>query len=406
MRAESPEMLLGKTDADFYPPAIAKRYIEDDAAVIADGQATTVEQPYELADGTKGWLSSVKVPLRDNAGRIVGVLTHNRDITRTRLLEREIADSRRLLDDALTYMADGLVMYDRDARILLCNERYRALFPLTADVRIPGAHLGDILRASIQRGEKADVGPDQMEAYIKRALATFNRLEERQMHLSDGRWLVARVRPSTDGGSLAVISDITQTKQAEEKLSELNQRLALLASTDGLTGLVNRRGYDNELAREYARSKRNGEPLSLLLIDVDKFKAYNDTYGHPAGDECLRAVAKCLKSVFKRPTDIVARYGGEEFAAILPGTPAEGARMLAEELLQTVRSLNMPHIGSQSGRVTVSAGLASSGGALPSRGREELARMADGALYTAKASGRDRVRSAEDAAPLPAASNA
>jgi diguanylate cyclase (GGDEF)-like protein len=366
--------------------------------VVAGGVPVTVEQRYELADGASGWLSSVKVPLNDAAGNIVGVLTHNRDVTETRRLEREVADNRRLLDDALAYMADGLVMLDRNARVLLCNDQYRALFPLTADIRVPGAYFGDILRTSIERGEQTNVPPDKVQQWIRQSVATFARPGEQEIRLADGRWLTARVRPSGDGGSLIVISDVTKMKQVEEKLSELNHRLAKLANTDGLTGLVNRRGYDIDFGREFARSKRGNTPLSLLLIDVDRFKAYNDTYGHPAGDECLRSVARCLKTVLKRPTDVTARYGGEEFAAILPGTSLAGAKQVAENVLEAVRAIKMPHIGSPAGRVTVSVGIASCGGDLPTRSKEDLARAA-------KAAGRDRARSADDAPPLAAASN-
>jgi diguanylate cyclase (GGDEF)-like protein len=116
-----------------------------------------------------------------------------------------------------------------------------------------------------------------------------------------------------------------------------------VARQDGLTGLANRRFFDEALEVEFACSRREGKALSLIMIDVDRFKRFNDEYGHPAEDACLRAVANALKGALLRPADVVARYGGEEFAVILPGTQAAGARAVAERMRQATRSLNIRH---------------------------------------------------------------
>ena len=319
------------------------------------------------------------------------MLTHNREITDRKRLEDEHAQTRRRLADALANMADALVMFDLDDRLVFCNEQYRSLFPKTADLRHPGARFQDILRASIERGEQVGVAPDDTDAWIERTCASLRVAGEADIELGDGRWLHTRVRPTADGASLSLISDITREKMAERTLSELNERLAELARTDGLTGLANRRAFDEMLEREFKRSVRTKVPLSLLLVDVDHFKAFNDTYGHLAGDDCLRAVAGALRQSLKRPGDVPARYGGEEFAAILPETKAEGSFAIAEALRAAVRNLGIPHTGSDKGIITVSIGVATFvwGGAIERT--EQLIRRADEALYGAKTSGRDRV---------------
>jgi diguanylate cyclase (GGDEF)-like protein len=164
---------------------------------------------------------------------------------------------------------------------------------------------------------------------------------------------------------------------------------------DGLTGVHNRRHFDERLAAEWARSLRNGTELSVLLLDVDFFKAYNDRYGHQAGDACLHRVAACLAQGMQRPGDLLARYGGEEFACLLPGMPLAGAMTFARQLGAKVAALNVEHAGSTSaGVVTVSAGVCTRpGGAAGSAAA--LLREADAQLYLAKSRGRNRVCGAE-----------
>ena len=159
---------------------------------------------------------------------------------------------------------------------------------------------------------------------------------------------------------------------------------------DGLTGVANRRRFDEVLDAEWRRSRRQRHSVALAMIDLDHFKALNDTCGHQAGDLCLQAVARALAERVRRSHDLVARYVGEEFACILPDTDLEGARELAGELRQAVHALGLPHPTNPSGRVTISLGVAS---CVPSgdEGPELLVSMADALLYEAKAHGRDRV---------------
>ncbi|TJV43771.1 MAG: diguanylate cyclase [Mesorhizobium sp.] len=390
MHATDAKALIGKTDFDFYPRETAQGFREDELAVLAAGVSSTIEQRLHHEDGTDGWLATLKAPFRDKAGAIVGLITHNRDITARKQLENELAASQARLGDALTHMADGLVMFDPDGRLLLCNARYRSMFPKTADIRVPGADYRDILRASAARGE-AITPPDAVEEWVAAIMASQKLDSHRQIRLADGRWLDVRTRPTGDGGSLSVFSDITEAKQVEAALLSANEKLNLLAHRDGLTELMTRRAFDEALAREFARCRRNATPLSLLLVDVDWFKRFNDHYGHPAGDDCLRAVSRCIEAAARRPADAAARYGGEEFALILPETDARGAFVIAENLRTKVRDLGLAHAGSEKGIVTVSIGVGTFDAGSASIEIADLVRRADEALYGVKAAGRDRV---------------
>jgi diguanylate cyclase (GGDEF)-like protein len=166
--------------------------------------------------------------------------------------------------------------------------------------------------------------------------------------------------------------------------------LESLALVDGLTGIPNRRRFDEALDSEWKRALRNGTPLALIIADIDCFKAYNDNYGHGAGDQGLKAVAQALADALNRPSDMMARYGGEEFVALMPDTDAEGARLLAERWRTGVAALGMPHAFScAADHVTISVGYASLG---PAQGQSplELLDLADKMLYHAKNQGRNR----------------
>jgi diguanylate cyclase (GGDEF)-like protein len=176
------------------------------------------------------------------------------------------------------------------------------------------------------------------------------------------------------------------------RLKQLNQELQGLVDRDGLTGVANRRRGDAYLKEVWKRLRRERRPLSLIMLDVDHFKAFNDNYGHQAGDDCLTVVASVINDQLKRPADMVARYGGEEFMVILPETDKEGAQRLAEQVREALESRAIEHAFSSAGnRVTVSAGGAT---LVPGSdgGPELLLREADIALYRAKRMGRNRVQ--------------
>jgi diguanylate cyclase (GGDEF)-like protein len=175
------------------------------------------------------------------------------------------------------------------------------------------------------------------------------------------------------------------------ELKQARDRLLALAATDGMTGLFNRRAFDVALDREYKRLARIHAPVSLMLLDVDHFKAFNDRYGHVAGDDCLRDIADVILGAMNRPADLAARYGGEEFVCILPETDSEGAIGVAERIQSGIRELAIPHLASSTAStVTASIGLVTEVCRQQSSG-ERLIAVADECLYRAKADGRNRI---------------
>ncbi|WP_051340880.1 diguanylate cyclase [Azospirillum halopraeferens] len=194
----------------------------------------------------------------------------------------------------------------------------------------------------------------------------------------------------TGNAGLLLTQDITRLRRAQQAMESLNHRLAELSATDGLLGIANRRRFDTVLDSEWRRAARTGDPVGLLMVDVDFFKVYNDAYGHLEGDRCLKAIAAAVSAAATRPADLVARYGGEEIAVILPGTGISGARRVAGRIHENIRRLAHPFADSPLGNhVTVSIGAAS---LIPDNGTpaEALVAAADRALYLAKASGRNR----------------
>ncbi|CAN7350681.1 sensor domain-containing diguanylate cyclase [Massilia sp. LjRoot122] len=185
--------------------------------------------------------------------------------------------------------------------------------------------------------------------------------------------------------------DITARKQAEDKILQLQRELEVLSYRDSLTGVANRRMFDTLYPVEWAKARAGGEPLSLLVIDIDYFKQYNDHYGHVQGDECLRRVAAVLDAGAARTRDLCARFGGEEFVLLLPATDEEAARNIAERCRKLLAQKELPHARSGVGRlVTVSIGV---GTIVPGAGDdpEVFLDRIDRRLYQAKSAGRDRV---------------
>jgi len=178
--------------------------------------------------------------------------------------------------------------------------------------------------------------------------------------------------------------------EVTKQLTDLNSMLARHSLIDGLTGCANRRCFDNSLDQEWRRAFRSTLPISVLMIDVDFFKQYNDSYGHQEGDSCLINIVNAIRDVLKRPSDLLSRYGGEEFVIILPETQEDGAKIVTEKVRKAIESLEIPHSSSKiSDHVTASCGIST---AIPAANinPSDIVRAADKALYVAKKSGRNR----------------
>lgn len=190
-------------------------------------------------------------------------------------------------------------------------------------------------------------------------------------------------------GTLEIYKDISKRKKLENQLKSANRELKKMAVTDGLTQIPNRRRFQEHLDTEWRRMKRDKQPLSLIMCDIDHFKLYNDNEGHQAGDRCLKKVAQAIKKNLKRAGDLVARYGGEEFAIILPNTLSAGAEVLAKQIQGAIKKLKLPHANSPvSPNITISMGIGTlfpNSDSLP----RQLINQADHALYEAKENGRN-----------------
>ena len=232
---------------------------------------------------------------------------------------------------------------------------------------------------------------DALISMFESASASLHRNKDEEIQLPNGDWRSLKTRLTDDGTAMVVVSDITAMKQSEIALRLLAERMKSLAETDCLTGIVNRRAFDEAFVREAERSADNNKPLSLLMIDVDRFKAYNDTYGHLVGDQCLRLISTCLLRSVRRPTDMVARYGGEEFVVMLPETSQGEATAVAERFARYLELESIVHAGSEYGRVTASIGIAAAAGRTLRAEPHYLLAAADCALYDAKAQGRNRI---------------
>jgi diguanylate cyclase (GGDEF)-like protein len=210
-------------------------------------------------------------------------------------------------------------------------------------------------------------------------------------------WYVARVM-SLGTGITVLIALLSEVADVFRKMSTMNRHLRQLSATDGLTGIANRRAFDEALTRAWAAARREQTAISLLIVDIDHFKSFNDTYGHPAGDDCIRKVADMIASHARRPSDMAARLGGEEFGLLMPTTEEAGIAMVAERIRVGIEALGMPNAGSRLGSVSISGGTATLRPFGQEQGAAILSEAADQALYESKTGGRNRVSAFQGAA--------
>jgi len=297
--------------------------------------------------------------------------------------EKRLQDALEFSDAIIATVREPLLVLDKELRIITANRSFYRTFQVKPEEtekqliydlgnrqwNIPG--LRKLLENILPRNkafEDFEVEHDFISIGRKTMLLNARKIYREMNHVEM---------------ILLAIEDITERKKAEEQLE-------LLASMDGLTGIANRRHFDDTLDLEWRRAMRSAKPLSLIIVDVDYFKNYNDVYGHLAGDSCLQKIANTIRDSLRRAGNFVARYGGEEFVVILPDTNAEGAYLFAESLRKKIEDLNIEHNNSNAGKnVTISLGVST---VVPKKdsSQNEIISLADKALYKAKQGGRNR----------------
>lgn len=345
------------------PPPVVMLTGEEDAAVSIDA----------LRRGAADYLMKRRIDEDRLQRAIQGAIERARLSRQLRDNEQRLARFYRLANQT----EDALFIVDADSiRITECNEAARTRLHL-----VPG----DTTQAT---QPAAFASPELWRDFCRRARNEGTARYEWNFLQADGSAAIIEIlaRCLEEDGKpyiVAVGRDISLRKQREQNLIERSLR-------DALTGVWNRRAFDERLQEYWRDAARKGRPLAVVMVDVDHFKAYNDALGHPAGDECLRQVAQALRSGVLRGSSMLARYGGEEFVALLDDTDAESAKTVAERLRGSVVGLAMPHPASVSASVTVSAGVASR---IPEADGDiqALVAAADVALYKAKQAGRNRV---------------
>ena len=293
-------------------------------------------------------------------------------------------DNRQMMERVFDASPLALCVLDPALRIIMANEAAMSILKADrADLSnksvldfLPAA--AGLLQNCLDLAKKGSVLPDREMSW-----------RGAHYHLSFG---VTRDAGGHVTELFVTALDVTRRAKIERQLRDARRSLVATSRHDHLTGLLNRRGFDVAFHREVRRARRQGTALSLVSIDIDWFKAYNDTLGHPAGDKCLRLVACALRACLKRAGDAASRYGGEEFLIILPDTDLDGALAVAEKCRRALDGLDIPHPGSPKGRVTVSIGVCTTNAdGLAVSDAAALMERADRALYEAKNRGRDRV---------------
>lgn len=336
------------------------------------------------------------LPLRRSLGRTQAALARcaehalaRQDAVHTAGLERD------RLVSALNALPIGIAVYDRRDRPILKNRFLTDLIPELHEDDAQAHRHGhnDLLRQERRMGVVAETThPLAPEAGAQ----GFDDMPRPLLLEYPGdRWIQALVARDAQGVTIVARCDVTDLARARQQAAEANEQLSRQSATDGLTGITNRRRFDEILGTEWLRAARSGGCLSLLMVDIDHFKRFNDHYGHVAGDECLRQVTRLLHSCVRRAGEIVARYGGEEFVVLLPGAEVSHAEELAQRCLDGIGRLALPHAASPTARhVTFSIGIAH---VFPSASHDpaSLVNAADTAMYRAKMAGRRRYEVAD-----------
>jgi diguanylate cyclase (GGDEF)-like protein len=348
-------------------------------------------------------LRTIRDPL---TGAPAGLLNMVRDISDRKHAEQAREFHQSQLGAIHEGSLDGILVVDDEGRAVSYNQRFPEVWQITAP-DVPRSLLQPVVEVSDQQllSQCIDKTKDP-EAFLRRIQELYadrDAVDQCQVELKDGRTLerYTTALHTDDGrylGRVWFFRDVTERICAEQKLKAAYEEVEKLAVVDPLTGIANRRRFEEYLETEWRRALRDRQPLSMVLIDVDLFKPYNDTYGHVRGDECLKRIAETTMAVVTRAGDLGARFGGEEFAIILPNTLEDGALSIARRLRAAIENEQIIHEASPHGVVTISAGCAT---IIPEVGigPSQLVEWADLAMYEAKRRGRNRVCTSHDLAP-------
>lgn len=374
--------VVGLRDVEIFGETYGGRFAENDRRILSTGAPAGSEDVLPQADGLHTYLT-VRFPLTDAEGRVSAVCGIATDITDRKRAIRAIEDSEAKLRAIAETAYDGIIVIDDGGRISFWNAAAERMFGYPAD-EVIGRTLHDLItvgddllrfrekyKTFSKTGTGDGIGTVREFTARRRNGETFPVERTLAAFRHKGKWWAA-----------GTVRDITDRKQAQERLQEL-------ATTDGLTGLLNRRQFMDLSVQELRKSRRLGDPLSLLMIDADRFKDINDTYGHDVGDQVLTILASVGRETL-RDMDIFGRVGGEEFAVLLPATDGQAAEAVAHRLRSAVEGAVVV-TGRANVRFTISIGVT-----VATQRTEDLnalMREADRALYEAKRSGRNRVRS-------------
>ncbi len=394
------EAWLGKTDVELWGPEVGGALRQTDLDILASGETHSLYETVPTPDGESSHWHVFKFPFTDATGQhfLAGMAV---DRTAERRAEEAVRASEEKFRTVVNGLAEGVLLIDAVSKAVLeSNFAACRLFGYAA------AELATRTLYDLCTHDRASLGANCERV---RLLGRYSVGRRRYRH-RDGTTLDLELSASLlhqSGRQVIdiVFRDVSEAMRIEERLhlyqlrlERANEQLRQLAVTDGLTGVKNRAAFDARLAESYERATRHGQALSVVLLDVDHFKAFNDTFGHPAGDEVLKAVAATVAGA-ARSTDTVARYGGEEFVLVLPDTDYAGAMVMAERCRQAVAEAKW-----QSRPITVSVGVST---LTPETADvAEMVREADEALYRSKQAGRNRVNHGSGAVGLHALTRA
>ncbi|WP_341888363.1 diguanylate cyclase [Variovorax sp. YR752] len=341
------------------------------------------------------WLRIEERPTR--LGGVAGVRVDVTELVQQgqqlKQVNARLTESRAQLNAVIGTAMAAIVTLDARGEVLSANPATTTIFGWH-EHELVGRDIGVLVP------EPADGEPDPLSLLVQRGTSLRAAPQDLRARRRDGQGVavqlaLSRLEIPGPARYVALFTDLSEREAYAQALRDANAQLAHLSETDALTGIANRRRLDRALHEEWQRSGRHGQPMALLIVDVDHFKRYNDSLGHPMGDECLRAIAQLLRKCVHRTGDLVARYGGEEFALLLPHTAAAEAMAVALACIEAVESAALPHPDSPlAAHLTLSVGVAS---AMAGAGvsAASLVEAADAAAYAAKRAGRRRAVLAE-----------